>query len=97
MLKKEAVAAAAAALGLLLTLPAVAQTSPVGLWKSIDDATGKPTALIRITEHGGELRGNIEKLFLRASEEAKPICTECTDARKGQPVTTRAISRHLLE
>lgn len=60
--------------------------SPVGLWKSIDDSSGKPTALIRITENQGELTGKIEKLFRTADEEQNPKCVSCTDARKNQPI-----------
>jgi uncharacterized protein (DUF2147 family) len=60
--------------------------SPVGLWKSIDDSSGKPTALIRITESGGELQGKIEKLFREPGEEQNPRCDACTDTRKGQPI-----------
>jgi uncharacterized protein (DUF2147 family) len=68
-------------------VPAVAQeASPVGLWKNIDDVTGKPKALIRISEDKGELRGQIEKLFPAAGEDPNPKCTACTDARKNQPV-----------
>jgi uncharacterized protein (DUF2147 family) len=61
-------------------------TSPVGLWKSIDDSSGKPTALIRITDNGGELQGKIEKLFREPGEEQNPKCTACTDTRKNQPI-----------
>jgi uncharacterized protein (DUF2147 family) len=60
--------------------------SPVGLWKSIDDNSGKPTALIRITETGGELQGRIEKLFREPGEDQNPKCVACTDARKNQPI-----------
>jgi uncharacterized protein (DUF2147 family) len=60
--------------------------SPVGLWKSIDDGSGKPTALIRITDNGGELQGKIEKLFREPGEEQNPKCVACTDARKDQPI-----------
>ena len=67
--------------------PALAQeASPVGLWKNIDDATGKPKALIRITEHGGELIGKIEKLYLAPGEEANPRCGKCAGDKKDQPV-----------
>lgn len=62
------------------------QASPVGLWKNIDDHTGKPKALIRITESNGEIRGKIEKLFREPGEEAQPKCDKCEDARKDQPV-----------
>jgi uncharacterized protein (DUF2147 family) len=65
--------------------------SPVGLWKSIDDSSGKPTALIRITDNHGELRGRIEKLFLTADEEQNPKCVLCKDARKDQPIVGMTI------
>jgi uncharacterized protein (DUF2147 family) len=60
--------------------------SPVGLWKTIDDATGKPKALVRITENNGVLEGKIEKLYREPSEDQNPKCTECTDGRKDQPM-----------
>lgn len=60
--------------------------SPVGLWKTIDDASGKPTALIRITESGGELQGKIEKLFRTPEEDQNPKCVQCSGARKDQPI-----------
>ena len=60
--------------------------SPVGLWKSIDDTSGKPSALIRITEANGELQGKIEKLFRTEGEDQNPKCTLCKDARKDQPI-----------
>lgn len=63
-----------------------AAPSPVGLWKNIDDATGKPKALIRISEKNGALEGRIEKLFLAPQEDPQPRCTRCTDARKDQPI-----------
>jgi uncharacterized protein (DUF2147 family) len=65
--------------------------SPVGLWKTIDDSSGKPTALIRITENHGELQGKIEKLFRAADEEQNPKCNLCTDARKDQPIVGMTI------
>ncbi|WP_377703308.1 DUF2147 domain-containing protein [Pseudoduganella sp. UC29_71] len=60
--------------------------SPVGLWKNIDDVTGKPKALIRISENNGVLQGKIEKLFRAADQEQNPKCDKCTDARKDQPI-----------
>ena len=58
-------------------------TSPVGLWRSIDDETKKPKALIRITQDGGAYVGRIEKI-LTARTDA--VCDQCTDERKDQPV-----------
>ena len=61
-----------------------AQATPVGLWKTIDDETGKPKSLVRITEAGGTLSGRIERLI--DPDKPDPRCDKCTDARKGQPV-----------
>ncbi len=73
------------AAGLLaLTSLAHAQMSPVGLWRSIDDASGQPKAEISIRDNGkGGLSGKVESSLQAPSPE--PICTLCTDDRKGQP------------
>jgi uncharacterized protein (DUF2147 family) len=86
MLKKHFITGAAMLALSVTALSAWADGSPVGLWKNIDDSSGKPSALIRITESGGELTGKIEKLFREPGEEANPICTKCDGALKDQPV-----------
>lgn len=69
---------------LLTVLSARADGSPLGLWRTIDDATGKPKSLVRITEHGGELRGRIEQLIDPRIPD--PPCDQCTDERKDKPI-----------
>jgi uncharacterized protein (DUF2147 family) len=77
----------ASLLAYLVAAPVLAQeVSPVGLWKNIDDVTGKPKALIRITESKGEVRGQIEKLFVAAGENPNPRCDKCQGANHDQPV-----------
>ena len=74
---------------MLCVAPALAlanDATPVGLWKNIDDETGKPKALIRITENNGVLQGQIEKLFRDPSEDPAPKCEKCDGARKDQPI-----------
>src|SRR6266478_6309537 len=41
------------------------ELSPVGLWKTIDDNTGKPRGLVRIMEVNDEYHGEGEKLNVR--------------------------------
>lgn len=72
------------AFGLAFAGAVFAQATPVGLWKTIDDETGKPKSLVRITESGGVLSGRIEKLI--DPKEPNPVCDKCTDARKDKPV-----------
>lgn len=72
----------------VLAMPAAwaQSTSPVGTWKTIDDKTGNPKALVRITEDGGVLTGKIEKLFRGPEEDQNPMCVKCEGARKDQPI-----------
>ena len=77
--------------GLLAALcaaaPALAQDpSPVGVWKNIDDITGKPKALIRISQFKGALHGQIEKLFLAPDDNPNPRCVRCSGVHKDQPI-----------
>lgn len=60
--------------------------SPTGLWKDIDDVSGKPRALIRITESNGTLQGKIEKVFPALGESQNPKCEKCDGANKDAPV-----------
>jgi uncharacterized protein (DUF2147 family) len=73
-------------------LQVLAQMSPVGLWRNVDDKTGEAKAEIRIVEVGGALNGKIEKRLLK---DAKPddVCDECSDDRKGKPVLGLEIIR----
>jgi uncharacterized protein (DUF2147 family) len=57
--------------------------TPVGLWRSIDDETKSPRALIRIAEQGGTLVGRIEKIL---TDKTDAVCDKCTDQRKDKPV-----------
>jgi uncharacterized protein (DUF2147 family) len=65
---------------------AQASESPVGLWRTIDDKTGKEKSLVRIVETNGELRASIEKLFREPHEEPNPNCDKCPGDRKNKPV-----------
>ncbi len=71
---------------------AVAQSSPVGLWRNVDDKTGEAKAEVRILDNGGVLTGRIEK---RLAKDARPdaVCEECKDERKGQPIQGLEIIR----
>ncbi|BAL94256.1 DUF2147 domain-containing protein [Rubrivivax gelatinosus] len=66
------------------TSAAMAQATPQGLWRTIDDETGKEKSLVRIVDNAGVFGGRIEKLLDPSKQDAK--CDKCSDARKGQPV-----------
>lgn len=68
-------------------------SSPVGTWKTIDDNTGKPKAIVRIYEQDGRLFGRIEKSMTPGDETR--TCTKCTDERKDQPLIGLVIMRDM--
>jgi uncharacterized protein (DUF2147 family) len=61
-------------------------SSPVGLWKTIDDNSGKPGGLIRIALIDGQYQAKIEKIFSATDEDPNPKCAKCEGARQNQPV-----------
>ena len=61
---------------------AVAQATPEGLWRNVDDKTGQAKAEIRIAANSGALAGRIDKVLVPSED---PLCSACTDDRKGQP------------
>ncbi|MGK5030886.1 DUF2147 domain-containing protein [Janthinobacterium sp. MDT1-19] len=83
---KTTVTASIMMAALAMAAAAAATDSPVGTWKTIDDATGKPKSIIRITESNGVLQGKIEKLFRAPDMDQNPNCDKCTGANKDQPI-----------
>ena len=80
------------AAALLTPLIALAQSTPVGLWKTIDDDGKTAKSLVRISEQAGTLTGSIDKLLdPKSAPDAK--CDKCTDDRKGQPMAGLQIIR----
>ena len=83
---------AAATLSLLSGL-AMAQATPAGLWKTIDDESKAEKSLVRISESGGVFSARIEKIFDATKQDAK--CDKCTDERKDQPIVGMSILRNV--
>ena len=82
------------AIALALGSVAHAQASPVGLWNTISDRDGKPTAVVEIRMVGSELSGVVRALLVAADPDDS-ICGKCTDDRKGQRVVGMEILRHM--
>lgn len=89
------------ALSLLLAVAACAGhaawaadlSSPVGEWRTIDDATGLPRALVRIVERDGTLIGIVDKPLMKTPTRTN--CDDCTDDRRGKPIIGMEIIRGL--
>jgi uncharacterized protein (DUF2147 family) len=80
------------ALALFAAGSSFAQMTPVGTWHSIDDKTGEAKAEIQIVDKDGVLTGRVVKT-LRNDPNAKKICDDCKDDRKGQAIAGMEIIR----
>jgi uncharacterized protein (DUF2147 family) len=72
---------------------ALAQATPVGVWKTIDDDGKTEKSLVRIVEAGGVLSGKVEKIFDPAKQNE--TCEKCSDERKDKPVLGMTIIRNI--
>lgn len=83
-------------LALVLCANLAFASSPAGLWKTIDDKTGKPRSLIRISEADGVYSAVVEKGLL-ATDTGDAVCDKCTDERKGQKIIGMTIVKGIKE
>jgi uncharacterized protein (DUF2147 family) len=67
--------------------------SPVGSWRTIDDATGRPQAIVRIFEQNGKLYGVVTQGL--EPRPAHTACDNCSDDRRGKPIIGLDIIRGL--
>ncbi len=75
-----------------LALPVLAQMTPVGVWRTVDDKTSEVSSEVRISDNAGTLSGRIEKL-LRKDAKQDAVCDKCVDDRKEKPVLGLEIIR----
>jgi uncharacterized protein (DUF2147 family) len=69
--------------------------SPKGLWKTIDDKTGKAKSFIKIWIKDGKLYGKITKLINPSEED--PLCDKCEGALHNKPVIGMTIMKGLTQ
>jgi uncharacterized protein (DUF2147 family) len=84
-LKKAAVAFVLATASVL----AMAQNTPAGLWRTIDDDGKTEKSTVRIVINNGLLSGKVEHITDPAKATEK--CTKCEDDRKDQPIVGMTI------
>lgn len=75
--------------------PADAGASPVGLWKTFDEKSGREKAVVQIYEVNGRLFGKIVQSFKPGAQTR--VCVPCTDERKNQPIIGLVIIRNMKQ
>lgn len=73
-------------LGAMSWTAAWAQVTPAGLWRTIDDETGKERSMVRISEQAGEFQGVVEKIFRQPQDNPDNLCEKCEGELKNKPV-----------
>jgi uncharacterized protein (DUF2147 family) len=73
---------------------ALAQSTPAGLWKTVDDNTKKEKSLVRIVEANGVYTGKVEKI-IDPDAPKDAVCKDCSDDRKDKPVLGMTIIRNV--
>jgi uncharacterized protein (DUF2147 family) len=79
------------AICLFLTTPlssaqSSSRSTPVGRWRTVDDATNTAKSIIVIWEEDGKLNGRIEKLLEPDPRYPDPRCVRCDGEFKDRPV-----------
>ncbi len=74
-----------------------AMQNPTGYWKTIDDVTGQPKAIIKISESKDKtLVGKIMKVYFSA-ENNQTVCTACLGNKHNQPIIGMTILEKLAQ
>jgi len=71
---------------------ALAQSSPVGIWKTIDDKTGEAKSHIELYEKEGKLHGKIAQLLQRPADTT---CEKCPGNKKNKPLVGMIVVSNL--
>ena len=77
-------------MGMLVMISITVQSQSVfGKWKTIDDRTGKPKAIISIYKKAGLMYGHVVQILEKGREKA--LCIKCDDELKDKPIVGMTI------
>jgi uncharacterized protein (DUF2147 family) len=92
-LAKHLVVLQCAGLTLAFVSSATAQTTPTGVWRTIDENTGRPRGEVRIRENEGKLVGHLVRSLASDPSKEPLTCKLCSDDRKDKPMAGLEIIR----
>ena len=72
--------------------------SPIGYWKTIDDVTGKPKAIVQISEAKDKtLVGQILKIYPEPGFDQNETCAACPGSKHNQRIVGMTILEGLAQ
>ena len=81
------------ACALATSMPFAFSASIEGTWKTIDDITHRPKALVKIQKTGNTYSGTVVHLFPGAMK----ICTKCLGKDKNRPILNLVVLKELKD
>lgn len=79
----------------LISAMAVNAQSIEGIWKTVDDNTGKTKSEVQLEIKNNALYGTIVKLYKEPGENPDPVCNVCEGAFKGKKIIGMQIVNRL--
>lgn len=77
-------------------VPALAADNPAGMWKTVDEKSGKVVSEVELYDQGGKLFGKITKLTEPNDAQGKPkACTKCQGSDKDKPIVGLVILKDM--
>lgn len=72
--------------------------SPIGYWKTIDDVTGKPKAIVKISQTTNQaLTGQVIKIFPSPGHDQNELCTACSGSKHNKRIVGMVILEGLKQ
>ncbi len=84
-------------LSLIFITFSIQAQSVEGIWKTVDDESGKTKSEVQIEIKDGYLYGTIIKLYKEPGEDPDPLCTKCEGKLKNQKIIGMQIINGLKE
>jgi hypothetical protein len=94
---KLLMAALALSFGVLVGAAYADPTEPsvTGLWEKVDPQTGNAVGWFLFVEQDGVYEGAIARLFPAPGDPANPVCANCRDDRRDQPILGLSLIRNM--
>lgn len=74
---------------------AASAPSPAGYWRTIDDVTGQAKSIVRISIKGGQLFGQVVKLYPRPG--MLEVCEACQGSMRNKPIRGMTVMYNLKQ
>ncbi len=69
----------------------------LGTWKVIEDQSQEPAAIIKLYQKNNQVFGKLTHILKSDTKQSNPMCVNCRDDRKDQPVIGMELVRGMKQ